>query len=120
MLAPAIAPDGEKKMRTNLPCRSDSHQWMVSRTTFKEAERVLTNLDELLLRIVWAFPKASRIGLASRIWRSSIPRFASPRFRLELERRRERVESIVRGRVAEWRLRSRVGGIRWRWRRDTE
>ena len=50
MLAPAMAPDGEKKMRTNFPKR-----------------------DELLLRIVCALPNDSRIGFACRICRSSSP-----------------------------------------------
>lgn len=55
----------------------------------------LTNLDELLLRIVWAFPKASRMGLASRICLSSMPRPEGPpstRFRLDPERMTERVD----------------------------
>lgn len=51
MLAPAIAPEGEKKMRMNFPKR-----------------------DELLFRIVCALPNASRIGLAWRICRSRSPR----------------------------------------------
>lgn len=50
MFAPAIAPEGEKKMRMNFPKR-----------------------DELLLRIVCALPNASRIGLAWRICLSSRP-----------------------------------------------
>lgn len=50
MLAPAIAPEGEKKMRMNFPKR-----------------------DELLLRIVCALPNASRIGLAWRICLSRSP-----------------------------------------------
>lgn len=50
-----MAPEGEKKMRTNLPKR-----------------------DELLLRIVWAFPNASKIGLACRICRSRRPNSPCP------------------------------------------
>lgn len=33
----------------------------------------LTKREELLLRMVWAFPKDSRIGLAWRIWLSRRP-----------------------------------------------
>ena len=58
MNAPAICPDLVNSMRMNLP-----------------------NLDELLFRTVWAFPNASRMGLALKIccdrfenWR--IPDFA--------------------------------------------
>lgn len=45
MLAPQIEPVASNPMRTNLPKR-----------------------DELLLRIVWALPNASRIGLVAMIW----------------------------------------------------
>ena len=50
MFAPAMAPDGAKNIRMNLP-----------------------NRLELLFRMVWALPNASRMGLAWRIWRSKRP-----------------------------------------------
>lgn len=51
MFAPAIAPAGEKNILINFP-----------------------NRLELLFRIVWAFPKASKMGFACRICCSSNPR----------------------------------------------
>jgi len=50
MKAPAMCPDLVNSIRMNLP-----------------------NRDELLFRRVCAFPKASRIGFALRIWSSSVP-----------------------------------------------
>lgn len=54
MFAPAIAPAGEKNILINFP-----------------------NRLELLFLIVWAFPKASKMGFACRICCSSNPRDGS-------------------------------------------
>lgn len=55
MFAPAIAPLCEKKILMNFPKR-----------------------DELLFRIVWALPNASKMGFAWRICCSKRPRATGP------------------------------------------
>lgn len=75
MSAEANFPLTPKWIRMNLPWNDKSllrwcqrsHVWStLGRTT-------LTNLEELSFRIVLAFPKASRAGLAWMIWSSRVP-----------------------------------------------
>lgn len=68
MFAPTIAPVALKNIRTNLPCRDINFSHRKRDRIF-----VLTKRDELSFFIVCALPKASRIGLASIILRSSWP-----------------------------------------------